>query len=460
MLWPALHDAPSSRLTDALRRSAYLTFAIYLTLLLGFSSIARTNGPLAWLPIWRLPDATTTFTAIGVISLLPPLSVAAWLSARFRTGELRSLTAGRRALTYPLVALAALGLSGTLLPCLGGSCDLTALLRLALLLAHLGWVYFYLVNERPSLFPIVVAIIAIQSAVAIGQFVGQRDLGLAVLGEMPLDPEVRGISVVMRGPVRWLRAYGLTNHPNSLAATLVPLLWMLPLLWRRLSPLSLFIGRAAFVLGFAALLATLSRWALACFALGAAVHLLAWFRAGLARRSWAVPRGSAAAGLALVVLLIGFVALYGDAVTGRVVALDTPVESRSLWERERDTDVSRKVIAANPLRGVGIGNYVAAARAYDPWAETVHNMPLLLSAELGLGGFLVWLWLLVAPVARRGAFSIYAAQTALWLSFWLLGILYNGPHPLYELRSTLLTALAVGVISVTLDSPQPDLPAS
>jgi hypothetical protein len=199
---------------------------------------------------------------------------------------------------------------------------------------------------------------------------------------------------------------------------------------------------------------------MACFALGAGVHLLAWFRQGWASRQWVIPKGSATTGLALAAVLISFLAIYGDAVVGRVVALDTSIESRSLMERERDTDVSRKVIAANPLNGVGLGNYVAAARAYDPWAEAVHNMPLLLSAELGLGGFLVWMWLLVAPVARRGVFSRYADQTALWLSFWLLGLLYNGPHPLYELRSTLLMGLVAGLISVTAIRPPGDLPAS
>jgi hypothetical protein len=172
-----------------------------------------------------------------------------------------------------------------------------------------------------------------------------------------------------------------------------------------------------------------------------------------------MPKGGAATGLAMAAVLIGFLAIYGDAVAGRVVALETPIESRSLMERERDTDVSQKIIAANPLNGVGLGNYVAAARAYDPWAETVHNMPLLLSAELGLGGLLVWTWLLVAPIARRGAFSRFVAQSALWLSFWLLGLLYNGPHPLYELRSTLLVGLVAGLISVTAIDPPRDLPA-
>jgi hypothetical protein len=176
---------------------------------------------------------------------------------------------------------------------------------------------------------------------------------------------------------------------------------------------------------------------------------------------WAFPPGSLATSLALVIIVAGFLTIYGDAVAGRVIELDTPVESRSLWERERDTNVSLRLIMDQPLTGVGVGNYVAAARIYDAWAETVHNMPLLLATEVGLGGLFVWLWLLVAPLMRRGAFSRYAPQTALWLSFWLLGVLYNGPHPLYELRSALLVGLVAGLIASPLNaSPEPDRPTT
>jgi hypothetical protein len=325
---------------------------------------------------------------------------------------------------------------------------------LLLLLAHLAWVYLYVVNEKPPLFWIITGIILIQSGVAIAQFIGQRDLGLFYLGEMALDPEVKGISVVLRGSTRWLRAYGLTNHPNSLAGTLTPLIMMLPVFGPQASRPRQLMRWLAYALGFAALLTTLARWAMACFALGVSVHVIAWLKRILTRRRWLSPSGGFAIPLTFALITIAFLTTYGDAVAGRVVALDTPIESRSLWERERDSQIGLQLIADNFLTGVGPGNYVPAAREHDPWAETVHNMPLLLGAELGIGGSLIWLWLLVAPLMRSGALSRYAPQTALWLSFWLLGALYNGPHPLYELRSTLLVGLVAGLIGWPADPPR------
>lgn len=81
------------------------------------------------------------------------------------------------------------------------------------------WVYLYVVNERPPLFAIIVTVITRIGGLAVGQFMAQHDLGLALLGEPPLDPQLAGVSVVMRGAARWSRGYGLTNHPNTLAGT-------------------------------------------------------------------------------------------------------------------------------------------------------------------------------------------------------------------------------------------------
>ena len=437
-------DAPPARWPA---RLAQATFALYLILLLGANGVAASRGPLAWLPLVRLPAAGNAWVPIGVVGLLPLLSVAAWLSDRAVRGRLWALRGGPRRVAWPLLALAALGAFSLAGQCAGGGCDAAAAARLALLLAHLAWVYLYVVNERPPLLPIVAAVILLQSTVALGQFITQQELGLAVLGEPALDPQLAGVSVVMRGAERWLRAYGLTNHPNVLAGTLVPLLLLLPVLahdrslkQRRVLPLLL-------ALGCAALFTTLARWAAVCFALGLGLNLIPWLATGVRHRRWTVTPFGLSMALA-VVLAVGLMAvIYGDAVVGRAVALETPVESRSLWERERDTAIAARLVADRPLTGVGLGRYLSHARAVDRWAETVHNIPLLMGAELGLPGVLLWLVLLVAPVARRDALGRHAPQTALWLSFWLLGLLYPAPQPLLELRSALLAGLILGLIA-------------
>ena len=89
-------------------------------------------------------------------------------------------------------------------------------------------------------------------------------------------------------------------------------------------------------------------------------------------------------------------------------------------------------------------------------------MPLWLAAELGVAGALVWLWLLLAPVARRGALGRFAPLTALWLGFWLLGLLQPAPHPLLDLRSALLAGLVAALVarSRPTRADLPDPPAS
>jgi hypothetical protein len=425
---------------------------VYLTLLLGSGSVAQAGGPLTWLPLWRLPAAGAGWAAVGVITLLPPLSVAAWLAARVASRSWRELTPGWRGVAWPFVGLAAWALVVTLLPCARGACPTADLLRLGLLLLTLFWLYLYVVNERPDLYWIVVAAILMQSTVAIGQFISQSDLGLAIWGELALDPQVSGVSVVMRGPVRWLRGYGLTRHPNILAANLTSLLLLLIVVGRGAARRRRQLGGLVFLVGYAALLATLSRWAIVCLMIGLGINALPLADRMLRQRrlTQSVAALTAAGGLILTLL---FLTIYGDAVTGRVVALETPVENRSLWERNRDTSISLKVIAAQPIVGAGLGNYVAAAREYDEWAEIVHNAPLLLAAEMGLVGLALWLWLVIAPLARPGAWRALALQTALWLSLWLPGLFYPAPHPFYELRSALLVGLIAGVIAQTQAPP-------
>ncbi|MGD8399086.1 MAG: hypothetical protein PVG11_09535, partial [Anaerolineae bacterium] len=101
--------------------------------------------------------------------------------------------------------------------------------------------------------------LVIQAVVAVPQFIAGRSLGLQRLGEVAVDAAWPGASVVMVGEARWLRAYGLAQHPNLLAGCLAAMLLLvggyylgqrgpgrLPLL-------------AALGAGFAALLLTFSR---------------------------------------------------------------------------------------------------------------------------------------------------------------------------------------------------------
>src|SRR5258708_6856485 len=56
----------------------------------------------------------------------------------------------------------------------------------------------------------------VQTVIAVAQTSLQHSVGLSWFGEFGLTPNQSGVSVLMAGTDRWLRPYGLTNHPNVL----------------------------------------------------------------------------------------------------------------------------------------------------------------------------------------------------------------------------------------------------
>lgn len=422
----------------SLRSVALGSLGVFLVLALGTDSSVGVGGPLTW-----LSSCCSSLTTLGPIALLPPISLLAWVAYRWRTGSLRAIELGPRRITLPMLALwlvAALSTLG----------NLSALIGLLALGGLLTWVYILLLNERPELFWILAAIIIVQSAVGIAQFVTQGDLGWRLFGEQSLDPELSGISVVMRGGERWLRGYGLTVHPNTLARILILCLLMLLAINKdKWSPTRRMASRGLTILGYAGVLVSLSRWGWVSLLISATIALIPWLLATITRRPpKARPEmiGMLAALLAITLL---FMAVYGETVRGRVLDTETPLESRSIRERERDIALSLSLIGEHPWRGVGYGRYLEVARQQDAWALAVHSVPLLITAELGLPGGLAWGVLAVLPLLRRGAWRRYAPYSALWIAFWLLGLMDTKPNPLADIQSALLGGMIAGIVAAS-----------
>jgi O-antigen ligase len=130
----------------------------------------------------------------------------------------------------------------------------------------------------------------------------------------------------------------------------------------------------------------------------------------------------------LAVAAIGVLSLaYRDLVFSRLFALDTPTEAQSISDRQRDAALAVAVIRGAPLTGVGLGDYLAAAQRLDADAARVHNVPLLVAAELGLPGLLLWLWLMVAPfwlwlrpAAAPRRYASLGPQLAPWVAMLVI----------------------------------------
>lgn len=387
-------------------------FGLLLFLLLA-SHASDNGGPFTWLAL-PLPTAVAAHgRQIGVLTLLPiGVLVGWWLgnrSAPFYWGE--------TAVTLPLAAFSVL----VLLRLTPNTAHLAAMLAL------FWFVYLFLVNhpqwQAEWLWRVLAAVLLVQGIVAVAQFLLQRELGLAWLGEPQLDLLVEGTSVAQRDGQNWLRAYGLNSHPNQLGLLLTSLILLVwPQRARAKGGVWRWLFWLALAVGFAGLLVSLSRSA--WLALGVGGLVLAWPRDRTTARSWrefALPTAVFAAGLLL------FALLYGDLMASRLVALDSPLESRSLWERQRDWGIALRLVGERPFLGTGPGQYLANAQAVDPAAVTVHNVPLLVAAELGVLGLGLWLAFWLWPLGKYGRSPAHRAGTAVWLALIIMAMLHPEP---------------------------------
>jgi len=176
--------------------------------------------------------------------------------------------------------------------------------------------------------------------------------------------------------------------------------------------------------------------------------LLSWSEDPTPRRL-AVTLGGAA--------VIGLVAagVLGRQAASRFRPSATVAESRSLRERGELIDLAFSLIAERPLDGVGAGNFVLAARrAERPMeAQPVHNVPLLLAAEVSVLGAGLWYWLWLAPGlalrsrAEDGA-PWSAVLTAAWFAWGIIALWDYYPWALNDGR--LLGVTSLGLMAGTV----------
>lgn len=420
-----------------LTHAVHVGFGLFLLLLLISRAAPPQGGLFGWLPL-PLPGVWSGYDwRIGVLSLLPLLVLGLWLLEQWRRDAPRWRW-GPTAVTLPLALFSLL----VLIRLNGEMAHYAAMLGLC------WFVYLFLVNRpafrRHTLFWVLALALIVQGAVALVQFLGQRELGLYWLGEPVLYPAREGTSVVQRGTDHWLRAYGLNSHPNQLGLLLTALcllLWR----WRPLTVEETAVSIArrwlfwlALALGLAGLLVSLSRSAWLALLVGGFVYVIYATVLGkppFRRRAIILPLAVLAAGL----LLFGLV--YGDVLAGRFLDLDSPLESRSLWERRRDAALALNLLAAHMETGVGLGQYQIAAAQINPDAAVVHNVPLLVGAELGWPGLLLWLAWWLAPLVVYGRNLRQSTAVAVWLS--LITMAFVQPEPtLFLPKGTLLWGLA------------------
>jgi hypothetical protein len=283
----------------------------------------------------------------------------------------------------------------------------------------------------------------IQSIIGITQVFIQHSIGLSLLRESLVSPSIPGVAKLVFHGKHYIRAYGLFPHPNILGGYLIFSI-ILTLLYIRMfhvehntpspyqgegaplrrsfseasrradevndvPPVSPAGGRVttwvkviyfSLIVQSMCLFLTFSKSAI----LGLAIALLYLYVPRLTRGNQIVPRGTIwfftgwnKSRTKIIVLaflcIIAFIYIANQDLRANLV--------QSYAERGVYLNVSRGTISANPIIGVGIGQFVWNMQRYSPvpletWQfQPVHNVFLLIWSELGLIGlilFIYWLY--------------------------------------------------------------------
>lgn len=265
--------------------------------------------------------------------------------------------------------------------------------------------FLFIVNEINSPVWVVAPIglqVLIQSIVAIGQSLLQGDLGLQFLGEQSLNPELLGTSVLEGTGVRFLRSYGLTDHPNILGGCLAfgLLILLAAFVYQKKTFWSWII---AFVIipASVAFLLTFSRAAWLSFLAGFTFIVIAEIK----KRNFSVLKRMSFLAFACLLALLPFI--YTNFVYLRArfnvqnSFSDNRVERGSITEREQLFTAGYRIFVDYPLTGIGLGVSVIAIKERNPVFNLAYQPPhfivLLVGMETGLLGVLSYISIIVLP---------------------------------------------------------------
>ena len=266
---------------------------------------------------------------------------------------------------------------------------------------------------------------AVQGIVAIAQFILQRSIGLAILGESVITPFTAGVARVSIDGVSYLRAYGTLPHANILAAFLIFGTFAFGYLLSRPEG-----SRGLRVFSIAGLFLTLAGLALTFSRSG-------WIAAALSMcivcvREVMHPERRTRFIRFLFPFFISLAALsftLGWAVVPRAGfgANEPSVDHRILYN-----EIGISLLRSYPY-GTGIGGEVLRAEKDGLFVEKgldkrwmwqpIHNLYLLIATEIGIQGFIAWaafLYLIRRAAGRKNeAYGWYVGVFSAFLIFGL-----------------------------------------
>lgn len=292
---------------------------------------------------------------------------------------------------------------------------------------------------RRTLFVFLVSM-SFQAMLALSQWMSQYVFSFGLLGIAEHNPAQWGSSVLKTESGRFLRAYGGFEHPNIFGGALVFFtifgVWFLTLVKRLRFKIIFF---SMMILSSFALVFTFSRSAWMAFGMGMSSIItlgLACNFFGFSSHEKSMSRVQWKAILPFVIVcvlsfFIGFFLVH-DIATSRfseeVLTRDGSLSNRVVYMKQAFV-----AIREYPIFGVGGGNFTAFTQFRFPEKyrfiddfQPVHAVPILVFAELGVVGFILFSLLFVFGFVRmwqeKNIFSgtiLFALLPLLFLDHWL-----------------------------------------
>lgn len=287
--------------------------------------------------------------------------------------------------------------------------------------------YLFIVNEVKSAGWVIVPVAAqilFQSGIAVSQVMAQSSLGLQRLGELQLNPADSGVSIVLGEGIRFLRGYGLSDHPNILGGCIafgLVLLLAVAMFGEGRQPL---LASMVFLIAFPALVMTFSRSAwLSLFVAGSFMVGIEAFA-----RKWDSVKRALLLGVLSLLVVMPFIQKYDFLFISRVnsgnVAQDDPMKERAFLLEAGNT-----LFVEHSAIGIGLGAAPLAMKErfvdFPLNFQPPHYAILVSAMETGVLGGIFYFLLLVIPIltvffrwdelsrwpALAGAFGLLLALT-------------------------------------------------
>ena len=320
-------------------------------------------------------------------------------------------------------------------------------------LVEFGLLFFYVrsnfcpkspsaIGPRTNIFKILVLGGLVQAILAIAQFIKQSSLGLGILESGIFRPGIPGVATFSLGVEKIMRAYGSFQHSNVLAGFLLLAIFAMYAILIIRKDIRIIPIIALFVLIFALFL-TFSRVALLVFL----IMSLVMFLIMILKREKVLKLF----GLFLVFCII-CIAILCPYLKARFFTISLEEEALNL--RFFYNKMAFAMIKEKPFLGVGIGNFVNYSENYPAYLraaskmigsddipdwlfQPVHNIYLLIGAEIGILGLLVFILFIGLNVGTQISKGNPVSHISHIFLFLLVGFLILGltDHYFWTLQS-------------------------